>query len=316
MTKDKKNTLICITGPTASGKTAFAARLASLFNGEIISADSRQVYRNMDIGTGKDLEDYMVDGKQVPYHLIDIVDPGYEYNVFEYQKNFRDVFNSVASRRRQAFLCGGSGMYIEAVLNKYELINVPVNESLRKDLSTKSIEELTEILKSFRKVHNTTDTLNQKRAIRAIEIESYYSTHKKEKTPFPEFDYAIIGIKFDRESRRNRITLRLKERLENGMIEEAQSLLDSGVPHKKLVFYGLEYKYLSWYLNKQISYDEMFNGLNTAIHQFAKRQMTWFRRMEKKGFNIHWLDGHMEMEEKISRSLKILDKYQLKVKGK
>jgi tRNA dimethylallyltransferase len=291
--------LICILGPTASGKTAFAANLAARLGGEIISADSRQVYRNMDIGTGKDLGDYMINGIQIPFHLVDIVNAGSEYNVFQFQKDFLAAFNNIRERGKLPILCGGTGMYIEAVLKAYKLINVPVNEILRKELEPASLEELESRLKLFKQLHNTTDITIRERLIRAIEIEEYYLDHPDEDESFIGLSPVIFGIMVDRESRRKRITERLKYRLQHGMIEEVQNLLDSGITPEKLIFYGLEYKYLTWYLTGKLSYDEMVLQLNTAIHQFAKRQMTWFRKMERDGFKIHWIDGSLDLEEKL-----------------
>ena len=312
----EKNILFCVLGPTASGKTTFAVEIAKESDGEIISADSRQVYQNMDIGTGKDLGDYQSGELKIPYHLIDIVAPGTEYNVYQYQMDFVNAFNSILSRNKLPVLCGGSGMYIEAVLNRYELIRVPINEKLRKELEDKDLAELARILLNYRSLHNTTDIKIKKRLLRAIEIEEYYSRNEKAKREYPEFSAFITGILYDRETRRKRITERLKFRLENGMIEEAQDLLNKGVSHEKLIFYGLEYKYLSWYLTGKITYNEMFTGLNTSIHQFAKRQMTWYRKMERNGFEINWIDGELSMEEKIARAKTLFQEFQLKVKGK
>jgi tRNA dimethylallyltransferase len=294
-----KNPLIVVLGHTAGGKTAFAAALARKVGGEIISADSRQVYRGMDIGTGKDYDDYLVDNERIPAHLIDIVDPGYEYSVFEFQKDFLTAFNDIRQRNRIPFLCGGTGLYLQAVLKEYELISVPPNETLRNDLSLKTIPELTDMLASFRPLHNTTDIENRKRLIRAIEIEMFKKDNPSLSIDFPEFTPVVLGIHYEREERRRRITERLKARLEGGMIQEAENLLASGITPAQLEFYGLEYKYLSWYITGKISYDEMFEGLNTAIHQFAKRQMTWFRKMEREGIRIHWIEGEKSMEEKV-----------------
>ena len=301
---NEKYSLITILGPTASGKTAVAAKVASVLGGEVISADSRQVYRGMDLGTGKDYADYLVDGKPVPYHLIDIVDAGYEYNVYEYQKDFLKIFDDVTNRGKFAVMCGGSGLYLEAVLKNYKLIQVPVNEKLREELDDKLLWELTEILRSYKNyLHNQTDTESSKRAIRAIEIEEYYLTHPEIDTGMPEIRSLVVGVKFDRESRRKRITSRLKQRLKEGMLDEVQRLLDSGLTPEQLTYYGLEYKYMTHHLTGQLTYQQMFDGLNVAIHQFAKRQMTWFRRMEKQGIDIHWLDGYMPLDEKLERIL-------------
>jgi len=293
--------MVTILGATASGKTAVASHLAKSLGGEIISADSRQVYRGMDIGTGKDLSDYIIEGTLVPYHLIDIADAGYQYNVFEFQRDFLKVYNSMQNRKKFPVLCGGTGLYIEAVLKGYKLIQVPVNETRRKELQKMSLEELTSILSRYKELHNTSDIENKKRAVRAIEIEEYYQLHPEIDLSFPEINSLIVGIKFDRDSRRRRITQRLKDRLENGMIEEVEKLLSTGLTPESLTYYGLEYKYLTMYVTGEISYDEMFQSLNTAIHQFSKRQMTWFRKMEREGFKIHWLDGYIPLPEKIER---------------
>ncbi len=303
---DKKTNLICILGHTAAGKTAFAAHLASHLNGEIISADSRQVYRHMNIGTGKDLEDYIVEGETVPYHLINIVNPGNEYNVYEYQKDFLKVFSDIQKREKMPLLCGGTGMYIEAVLKAYKLIDVPPNPSLKEELNSWSHNKLIEKLRSYKIPHNTTDTESKKRLIRAIEIEEYYALNPELDKDYPELQPIILGIKYDRESRRKRITERLRNRLKEGMIEETEFLLESGVKEEKLVYYGLEYKYLTWYIRGELSYEEMFRQLNTAIHQFAKRQMTWFRGMERRGFTIHWLDGNMPLDKKLKQSKSLI----------
>jgi len=302
----KNYNLITVLGPTASGKTRFAACLAKEIEGEIISADSRQVYRKMDIGTGKDYRDYIVNDWQVPYHLVDIVDPGYEYNVYEYQRDFVATYQDITNRKKFPVLCGGSGLYIEAVLKGYKLINVPVNSLLRKELDKKSMEELTEILVSFKKLHNKTDIETRKRLIRAIEIEEYYNRHPENQTDYPELNTLIIGIHFDRETRRMRITERLMQRFEGGMIKEVKKLLDSGLSYDQLIYYGLEYKYITLYLRGDIDYESMVNSLNTAIHQLAKRQMTWFRRMERNGIKIHWLDGQIPIKERIEKVMALL----------
>lgn len=300
--QEKKYNLITILGPTASGKTAVAAKVASALEGEVISADSRQVYRGMDLGTGKDYADYVVDGETVPYHLIDIVDAGYEYNVFEYQKDFLKVFADITGRWKIPVMCGGSGLYLEAVLKNYKLIQVPINEELRAKLEGKSLDELTELLKTYKSaLHNQTDIENEKRAIRAIEIEEYYLSHPEIDTGMPHICSLVVGVKFDRLSRRKRITTRLKQRLKERMLDEVQRLLDSGLTPEQLTYYGLEYKFMTQYLTGQLTYQEMFDGLNVAIHQFAKRQMTWFRRMEKQGIEIRWLDGYMPLDEKVAK---------------
>ena len=301
-----KYNLITILGATAGGKTSFAAQLAYITNREIIGADSRQVYRKMDIGTGKDIDDYIINGKKIPVHLIDIADPGYKYNVFEYQKDFIKVYQQLKSEGKQAVMCGGSGMYLEAVLNAYKLIKVPENEVLRTQLLTKSLDELGQILKTYGKIHNTSDILDKQRAIKAVEIAEYYKQNPESKTGLENIKSLILGVKFDRDSRRRRITERLKSRFESGMIDEVKNLLDSGVPSETLIYYGLEYKFITQHLLGELAYDEMFSALETAIHQFSKRQMTWFRRMEKNGTKIYWLDGYMSIEEKLNRVKEIL----------
>jgi len=298
--------LLTILGPTAGGKTSVATRMAYILDGEVISADSRQVYRGMDLGTGKDLDDYVVEGKKIHYHLIDIVDAGFKYNVYEYQKDFIKIFEDLQKRNKFPVLCGGSGMYIEAIIKGYKLIQVPVNESLRNELEQKSTEELITILSSYKKLHNTTDIDTRKRMIRAIEIEQYYKENPQPDDEFPEIKPLLVGVKFDRLSQRRRITHRLKQRLDEGMIDEVKQLIDQGVTVENLLYYGLEYKFITHYITGQLSYEEMFKKLETAIHQFAKRQMTWFRRMERNGFKIHWLDGYAPMHEKTRRILELL----------
>jgi len=305
---DAKYDMLTILGATAGGKTSLAARMAYILNGEVISADSRQVYRGMDLGTGKDLQDYIVEQTEVPFHLIDIVDAGYKYNVFEYQKDFMNVYAHIQNRNKFPVFCGGSGMYLEAILKGYKLIPVPPNETLRKELEQKETEELVEILKSFKKLHNTSDIDSRKRMIRAIEIETYYGQADDIDDYFPEIKSLIVGVKFDRNSRRKRITERLKQRLNEGMIEEVKRILDIGIPPQVLIYYGLEYKYLTQYITGELTYSQMFKQLETAIHQFAKRQMTWFRGMEKKGFKIHWLDGYMPMREKTEKVIQLLQR--------
>ena len=294
-----KYNLVTILGPTATGKTQLATALAARIDGEIISADSRQIYRGMDIGTGKDLGEYVVDGKPIPYHLIDIVDAGYKYNVFEYQRDFLKAFESVNQRGHLPILCGGTGLYIEAVLNGYKLLAVPDNQILREQLATKTLDELTSILSGYKTLHNQTDVDTVKRAIRAIEIEEYYQTHEEETVEYPELNSLIIGVGIDREVRREKITKRLKARLNEGMIDEVKMLLDSGVQPDDLIYYGLEYKFVTNYLLGKLTFDELFTQLEIAIHQFAKRQMTWFRGMERRGFTIYWLDALKSMDEKL-----------------
>ena len=294
-----KYNLVTILGPTATGKTQLATALAARIDGEIISADSRQIYRGMDIGTGKDLGEYVVDGKPIPYHLIDIVDAGYKYNVFEYQRDFLKAFESVNQRGHLPILCGGTGLYIEAVLNGYKLLAVPDNQLLREQLATKTLDELTSILSGYKTLHNQTDVDTVKRAIRAIEIEAYYQTHEEETVEYPELKSLIIGVGINREVRREKITKRLKARLNEGMIDEVKMLLDSGIQPDDLIYYGLEYKFVTNYLLDKLTFDELFTQLEIAIHQFAKRQMTWFRGMERRGFTIHWLDALKSINEKL-----------------
>ncbi|MDA3892386.1 MAG: tRNA (adenosine(37)-N6)-dimethylallyltransferase MiaA [Salinivirgaceae bacterium] len=298
--------LITILGPTATGKTTFAAHLANLIKAEIISADSRQVYRGMDLGTGKDIADYTIDGETIPYHLVDIVNAGEKYNVYEFQTDFLEVYNEIKKRKVLPILCGGSGMYVEAVLKGYKLLSVPVNEPLRASLYKLSLEELTVQLSEFKDQHNRTDADTKKRAIRAIEIASYYRDHSEINTSFPEINSLIFGIKLERQIVRDRITLRLKQRLRDGMIDEVQNLLNAGVSAETLAYYGLEYKFITQYLNNEFNYNTMFDRLNVAIHQFSKRQMTWFRKMERGGFKIHWIDGELEMQEKVQAALEIM----------
>lgn len=280
---------ITILGPTASGKTGVAVKLAAEIDAEIISADSRQVYRRMDLGTGKDLEDYCINGKNIPYHLIDIAEPGTKYNVYEYQKDFLQAYNDIRSRGKKVIVCGGTGLYLESVLRSYRLSPVPQNTELRENLSGKSLEELTNILSQYKTLHNTTDVDSAQRAIRAIEIAEYYKHTPIDDRPFPTLHSYVIGIDVDRETRRQRISARLKQRLDNGMVDEVKRLLAEGIPADDLIYYGLEYKFLTLYAIGKMSYEEMFRQLEIAIHQFAKRQMTWFRGMERRGIEIHWM---------------------------
>ena len=300
--------LLVILGPTASGKTSVAAHWSYHNGGEVISADSRQVYRGMSIGTGKDLADYLVDGQAIPYHCIDIVDAGVSYNVYEYQKDFLAAYGTILNAGKMPVLCGGSGMYIEAAIYGYRLIHVPVNETLREELATKTDEELQMMLATLKNLHNRTDTDTRKRTVRAIEIAVYEAKNPPCDETYPDFRPLFIGINFDRETRRRRITQRLRQRMEEGMIEEAQRLLDNGLTPEQLEYYGLEYKYLAQYLTNKLNYTQMFDQLNTAIHQFAKRQMTWFRRMERNGAKIWWLDGYLPMEEKLHEINKLFPK--------
>lgn len=280
---------ITILGPTASGKTGVAVKLAAEIDAEIISADSRQVYRRMDLGTGKDLEDYCIQGKNIPYHLIDIAEPGTKYNVYEYQKDFLQAYNDIRSRGKKVIVCGGTGLYLESVLRSYRLSPVPQNPELREQLSGKSLAELTHILSQYKTLHNTTDVDSAQRAIRAIEIAEYYKHTPIDDRPFPTLTSYVIGIDVDRETRRQRISARLKQRLDNGMVDEVKRLLAEGIPADNLIYYGLEYKFLTLYAIGKMSYEEMFRQLEIAIHQFAKRQMTWFRGMKRRGINIHWM---------------------------
>lgn len=292
--------MITILGPTASGKTPFAAALAYELNSEIISADSRQIYRQMDLGTGKDLADYTVNGRAIPYHLIDIAEPGYKYNVFEYQRDFLAAYEDIRQRGLLPILCGGTGMYLESVLKGYKLMPVPENPELRARLANCSLEELTRRLSQYKTLHNSTDVDTVKRAIRAIEIEEYYAAHPVPEREFPSLKSLIIGVDIDRELRREKITRRLKQRLDEGMVDEVRKLIEQGIHPDDLIYYGLEYKYLTLYVTGQLTFDEMFRGLEIAIHQFAKRQMTWFRGMERRGFTIHWVQAELPMEEKIA----------------
>lgn len=298
--------LITILGPTASGKTSLAAVLAARLKTEIISGDSRQVYRRMDLGTGKDLSDYVVDGYKVPYHLIDIVEPGYKYNVFEYQRDFLVAYEDIKARGLLPILCGGTGMYLESILKGYRLLPVPENKELRERLASKSLEELTDILSRYKKLHNSTDVDTVKRAIRAIEIEEYYLTQDVNARSFPEIHSLIIGVDIDRDLRRQKITNRLKKRLREGMVDEVKALLEEGINPDDLIYYGLEYKYLTLYAVGKLSYDEMFSQLEIAIHQFAKRQMTWFRGMERRGFQIHWIDAEAPLNENVERIIDLI----------
>ena len=316
--------MITILGPTASGKTSLAAALAaqidtldaSIWGGstkgaEIISADSRQVYRGMDIGTGKDLEDYTVEGKLIPYHLIDICDAGTKYNLFQYQQDFYDAYLDITHRGVLPILCGGTGLYIESVLKGYHLSPVPQNPALRSSLEGKSLEELTDMLvdlkaKNGSNMHNRTDVDTAQRAIRAIEIETYNLEHPMPERELPAVDSLVIGVSIDRDARRDKITRRLKQRLENGMVEEIKGLLDRGIPAENLLYYGLEYKFITEYVIGKTSYEEMLKGLEIAIHQFAKRQMTWFRGMERRGFTIHWIDALQPMEQKVEQVLELM----------
>jgi tRNA dimethylallyltransferase len=301
-----KYNMLTILGPTATGKTQLAAQLARRLNGEVLSADSRQIYRGMDLGTGKDLADYTVEGKKIPYHLIDLAEAGEQYNVFEFQRQFAKAYEDIRLRGKFPVFCGGSGLYLEAVLKGYKLTQVPSNKLRREELSLLSLEELTRILAGYKAVHNSSDTENKNRAIRAIEIEEYLLHHPDLDLEFPQINSLIIGVQFDRNTRRERITARLKQRLDEGMIEEVKGLLDRGLTPDDLTYYGLEYKFLTLYLTGELSREVMFEKLNIAIHQFAKRQMTWFRKMEREGFEINWLDGFLPIEEKVESVMKLL----------
>ena len=298
-----KYELITILGPTASGKTALAAALAARLDTEIISADSRQLYRGMDIGTGKDLADYVVDGKSIPYHLIDICDPGYKYNVFEYQHDFFRVFTALRERGLLPILCGGTGLYIEAVLKGYKLLDVPPNPALRERLGGKSLSELETILASYKVLHNKTDVDSVQRAIRAIEIEEFYRTQAPDVREYAPLNSLIVGVDIDRELRREKISRRLRARLDEGMVDEVRRILSNGVAPEDLIYYGLEYKFLTLYIIGKLTYEEMVSQLEIAIHQFAKRQMTWFRGMERRGCTIHWLDATLPMADKVEQIL-------------
>ena len=297
-TREEKYDLVSVVGPTACGKTSLAVDLALAIPGaEIISADSRQVYRGMDIGTGKDVAEYTRGGVTVPSHLLDIVDAGEKYNLFEFQRDFLAAYEDIRKRGAYPIMCGGSGLYVESVLKGYRLLPVPENPALRAELEEKSLEELTTLLATYKQLHNNTDTDNKKRAIRAIEIEEYYRTCPVEERYFPQINALTIGVQVDREVRRERISRRLRERLDCGMVEEVRGLLDSGLQPDQLIYYGLEYKYLTLYLTGAMGYDDMVAGLEIAIHQFAKRQMTWFRGMEKRGVEIHWVDASRPLPE-------------------
>lgn len=306
--------MITIVGPTASGKTRLAVDVALAFDTEVISADSRQVYRGMTLGTGKDLEDYIVrddNGKvlsTVPCHLIDIREPGYKYSIYEYQKDFHRVYDDMKARGKMPVLCGGSGLYVESVLKGYEMHEVPANPELRSRLEGKTLGELTEILKTYKTLHNNTDTDTVKRAVREIEIRDYYKTHAASLTGYPPVESLIVGIDVDRDVRRARISRRLHDRLDSGMLDEVRTLLESGISPQDLIYYGLEYKYLTLHVIGELGYDEMVSQLEIAIHQFAKRQMTWFRGMERRGLVIHWIRESDSRESKVSQIMELYRK--------
>lgn len=295
-----KHGLVTILGATACGKTGFATQLAYRIGGEILSADSRQVYRMMDIGTGKDLSDYIVNGTKIPYHLIDIADPGEKYNLYRYQNDFLEAYNKVANAGRMPILCGGTGLYLESVLRGYRLSHVPKNEELRRSLEGKSLNELTQILSTYKRLHNKTDVDTAQRAIRAIEIEDFYKKQPMDERDFPQIDSLVFGLDISRESRRNKISLRLRQRLDEGMVDEVKTILKSGVSADDLIYYGLEYKYVTLYVIGKMNYDDMVKQLETAIHQFAKRQMTWFRGMERRGVKINWLNVETPLDERLA----------------
>lgn len=305
--RKEKYDILAVVGPTACGKTSLAVDLALSIDGaEIISADSRQVYRGMDIGTGKDIAEYTRDGVTVPSHLIDIVNAGEKYNLFEFQRDFLAAYEDIKARGSYPIVCGGSGLYVESVLKGYRLLPVPENPALRAELENKSLEELTAVLATYKQLHNNTDTDSKKRAIRAIEIEEYYRTCPVEERSFPQLNALVVGVSVDRETRRERISRRLRERLEQGLVDEVRALLDRGITAEQLIYYGLEYKFLTLYLTGNMKYDDMVRGLEIAIHQFAKRQMTWFRGMEKRGVHIRWVDAFLErgqLVEQIKRML-------------
>lgn len=298
--------MITILGPTASGKTPFAVQLAAKLNGEIISGDSRQLYRRMDIGTGKDLEEYTLGDCSVPFHLIDIMEPGERYTLFNYQRDFHAAYQDILSRGKRPILCGGTGLYIESVLKGYNLPDVPPNHSLRNDLEQKSLAELSNILSGYGPLHNSTDIDTKKRAIRAIEIAEFRSQQDPDEVAYPPVGSIILGLSIDRESRRAKISRRLEARLQEGMVEEVRQLLDEGIEPDDLIYYGLEYKFVTLHVIGTLSYEEMVRQLEIAIHQFAKRQMTWFRGMERRGFTIHWIDATKPMEEKLTRAFSFL----------
>ena len=298
--------IITVLGPTATGKTGVAVRIAAELGGEIVSADSRQVFRRMDIGSGKDLSEYQYDGKPIPYHLIDIEEPGVEYNVFRYQQAAFEAMEGIRARGNRIVLCGGSGMYVEAVLRGYRLFPVPENPVLRDQLEAHTDEELTAILAAYKSLHNDTDTSERPRLIRAIEIEEYYANHPELSERVRPLESAIIGLRGERNHIRERITRRLQTRLKEGMVDEVKALLDEGIPPERLIRYGLEYKFVTQYLTGELHYGDMVTLLNTAIHQFSKRQMTWFRRMERMGFNIRWVDADLPDDEKFRQIFQYL----------
>lgn len=298
--------LLVVTGPTASGKTALAVAMAKKLEGEIISADSRQVYKGMNLGTGKDYSDYFIDDTWIPCHLIDIAEPGYKYNVFEYQRDFIKVYASLKARNLFPVVCGGSGMYADSIITGYKMVEVPPDSGLRAELEKKPMEELREILSTYKNLHNTSDLDTKKRVIRAIEIEHFNSNRRQQNSELPKVRSLVVGVLFDRETRRKRISDRLKLRLDAGMVEEVKNLIKLGVNPETLIYYGLEYKFITLYLTGKLSYELMVRDMETAIHQFAKRQMTWFRGMEKRGTKINWIDGNLSLEDKVEIVLGLL----------
>ena len=299
--------LLTVLGPTASGKTPFAVQLAAALNGEIISGDSRQLYRRMDIGTGKDLGEYTLDNTLIPFHLIDIREPGEKYTLFEYQRDFHAAYQDICNRGKRPILCGGTGLYIESVLRGYHLPDVPANPALRSRLEEKSLAELTAILRDYGPLHNSTDTDTKKRAIRAIEIADYRSQQDPAEAAYPPLESTLLGLRIDRDLRREKISRRLETRLREGMIEEVQQLLDEGIAPDDLIYYGLEYKFVTLHVTGAVTYDEMIRQLEIAIHQFAKRQMTWFRGMERRGFTIHWIDATLPMEKMMQQAYSLIE---------
>lgn len=299
--------LLAIVGPTACGKTALATRVALETDGEILSGDSRMVYRGMDIGTGKDLDEYTIGGRSVPYHLIDIADAGDKYTVYNFQQDFAEAYADIRARGKQPILCGGSGLYVEAVIKNYGLLSVPPNHDLRQELEAKSQDELAAMLATYQELHNVTDLDNRRRTIRAIEIADYLARHPEENGPLEGMECTVVGVDVSREVRRERITRRLRTRLREGLVEEVRCLLDKGVKPDDLIYYGLEYKYVTLYCTGQMGFDEMQSQLEIAIHQFAKRQMTWFRGMERRGTKIHWVSGSQPMEDMVAEVVEIMN---------
>lgn len=291
--------MLAVVGPTACGKTSLAVELALALHGEVLSADSRQVYRGMDIGTGKDLNEYMRDGVAVPVHMVDIVDAGEKYNLFEFQRDFLHAYEKIRSKGSLPIMCGGSGMYVESVLRGYRLIPVPENTALRNELANKTLDELTAILATYKKLHNNTDTDTVKRAIRAIEIEEYYTKIPVGEREFPKIRTLTVGLDVSREVRRERISRRLHARMEQGLVEEVERLLASGLTAEQLIYYGLEYKFVTLYIKGELTRKQMIDELEIAIHQFAKRQMTWFRGMERRGINVKWVDTTLPISSQV-----------------